>query len=87
MEQSVQEKAELQREFDLIMEEKEALKRLLEKQRQEAVSMKVREALSAQRRALFSMCSSGSSAESSGLTVIVCSCRMSLKTKTKKTSN
>lgn len=40
VEQSVREKAELQRELDLIVEEKETLKRLLEKQRQEAVSMK-----------------------------------------------
>lgn len=52
MELSVREKAELQRELDLIMEEKQTLKRLLEKQRQEAASMRVREAL-------FSMCSAG----------------------------
>lgn len=46
MEQNVREKAELQKELDLITEEKETLKRLLEKQRQEAASLKVRKALS-----------------------------------------
>lgn len=41
MEQSVREKAELQKELDQIMEENETLKRALEKERQDAASLKV----------------------------------------------
>lgn len=50
VERSVQEKAELQRELDLIMAEKETLKSLLQKQQQEGISLKVCKANSAQSR-------------------------------------
>lgn len=46
MEQNVREKAELQRELDLVTEEKENLKGLLEEQRQEAFRLKVGRTLS-----------------------------------------
>lgn len=57
MEQNVREKTELQRELDLLTEERETIKGLLEKQRQEAVSLKVREAFRPRRHTLPSMCS------------------------------
>lgn len=79
VEQNVREKAELQRELDLIADEKEALKRLLEKQRQEAVSLKVPNSLlDVQRRVAPRL---------RALTATVCSCRVTVKRKTKKTSN
>lgn len=57
VEQNVREKAELQRELDLMTDEKETLKRLLEKQRQETLSLKVHDALSPPRHTLSSVCS------------------------------
>lgn len=83
VEQNVREKAELQRELDVVTEEKETLRGLLEKQRQEAVSLEVGRALAPRPHTLSSMCS----AKTLGLTGTVCFCRMSFKGSRKKTSH